>query len=112
MMPFTIKPDGSDYSFHNIIPPEYMECSEQPPGEVLNSGWEVDPTDATVAWRAKTAAEIDAEKRAEATREIDKDKLIKLIALVLFNHENRIRVLEGEVEIDLPTFKQALIDRY
>ena len=49
---------------------------------------------------------------AEATRELGKHKLIKLIALVFFNHENRIRVLEGKVEIDLPTFKQSLIDRY
>ena len=62
---------------------------------------------------------IDAEPAAllaqidnEATTNIDGNKLIKLIAIVFFDHENRTRVLEGKAEIDMPTFKQALIDRY
>lgn len=50
-----------------------------------------------------TQAEIDA-----AGAKADQDAILKKMFLVAFNHENRIRVLEGKAAITKAQFKTAL----
>lgn len=52
--------------------------------------------------RAKTAAELDADKDAVLTA------YDMLSFKVLFNHENRVRTLEGKAAITAAQFKAAL----
>ena len=77
-------------------------------GEVLD-GPVITILDTTVTrvWtvRDKTAGELDAEKDSLA------DRITKAAFVISFNHENRIRVLEGKSPITKPQFKEAIRDR-
>lgn len=64
----------------------------------------VNAADVSVVWtvRAKTAQEIDADKAAEVSG------VARVLFLAAFNHENRIRVLEGQPVVTAAQFRNAL----
>jgi hypothetical protein len=64
----------------------------------------VGPSNVTRVWtvRAKTAPELDAQKTAIV------DGLQRLILEALFNHENRIRALDGQGAVTRAQFKNAI----
>ena len=64
---------------------------------------------ATYTVRAKTAAEIDQEKEAEAVLELDGRKATRLVARVLLDQENRLRQLEGKPAVTPAEYRTSLI---
>jgi hypothetical protein len=70
-------------------------ASEAELGEVL----------APTAVRPVRAAVLDAYKDTQA-----RELTIKTMAKVAFNHENRIRALEGRAQVNANQFRQALKD--
>jgi len=73
--------------------------SEAELGEVL-AGMFMRP-----AGTPSAAAVLDAYKDKQATQ-----LTVEVVAKVTFNHENRIRVLEGRAPVNAAQFKQALKD--
>ena len=64
-------------------------------GEVL-ARYELRPTNAAV---------LDAFKAAQAV-----NLTVELVARIIFNHENRVRVLEGRPAVNAAQFQQAVKD--
>lgn len=55
--------------------------------------------------RPAAAGVLDAYKNSQATK-----LTVEIVAKVLFNHENRIRALEGKASVTAAQFKSALKD--
>jgi len=56
----------------------------------------------------KTQSQIDSEMLEQVTSKFNQDKLYKLLFEVIFNHENRIRTLEGMPVITRAQLRVAL----
>lgn len=58
------------------------------------------------------AVMIEDEVLTEINSKLEVDKAFKLLFFINLDTENRIRLLEGKLEITQEVYKQALIDRY
>lgn len=58
------------------------------------------------------AVMIEDEILTEINSKLEVDKAFKLLFFINLDTENRIRVLEGKLEITQEVYKQALIDQY
>jgi hypothetical protein len=66
------------------------------------------PDEEAAALAQKAAWDADNTQDKRAMRAID--GLDRIQFRLLFNHENRIRVLEGKAQVTAAQFRQALID--
>ena len=85
-------------------------CARRPSAQHVFTG--IISLDPTVMWRAKTPAEVDAEKDDEATRKLADDKVVRLLFEINFEQENRLRNLQGQQSITRAQYRNALIATY
>lgn len=81
--------------------PDYNSATQVKTGPVIT----INQTNVTRVWtvRDKTAGELDDDKTENVTSSFN-----TIIGKVLFNHENRIRALEGKAAITAAQFITAI----
>lgn len=90
-----ITPDNSYYEGDKASVVD-TQCAKRPDGQVFTGTVSLD---AAVMWRPKTSIEIDNERSALAEAMANGDPVARAVFLMLFDHENRIRVLEGRQQL-------------
>jgi hypothetical protein len=97
---------GLDWRLYPIVPrPSFDSATHHAPVESTG----IQPTEVVTSWVApvaKTQGELDAETDAQKENTLDRFDLLNL--KVAFNHENRIRALEGEQPVTQARFRTAM----
>ena len=87
MMRHSIREQDQAYVESLQLEKNHIECCERPTEDhLLADNWQSDPMNPSVCWRTKTAQELDVERDAEASLQIDETKLVKAVALWAAGH--------------------------
>ncbi len=87
-----------------ILPPGAVEVPEPRPGPLHT--WD------GAQWVAPNAATIEADKRQQGIDLMENAEVVRVMFEAIFNHENRIRVLEGASSITRAQLKNAIADLF
>ena len=85
-----------------VTKPDFAPATQVRTGPVITEDHEAETRTYTWTVRDKTAEELDADK------DVRFDTVDMVAMKLAFNHENRIRVLEGKQEVTAAQFKNAV----
>jgi len=80
-----------------------IPCSQRPS---LYATWD------GIQWQPEQPATATARIDAESLADIQRDKLVRMLFEILYDHESRLRVLEVKPTITKPQYRNALLTIY